>query len=72
MTIAPLPPAELTATAIRLLVQEIGIVNTARFINQFTMGYGNYTLERDKLNEGLTVADIAAAIRRDKNKGHLQ
>lgn len=45
-----------------LLIREMGILNTARFINQFTLGYGNYTAERDELFEHLTVDDIASAI----------
>lgn len=28
---------------------EIGLVDTMRFVNQFTMGYGDYTAERDEL-----------------------
>jgi hypothetical protein len=60
------PLTELTVTAIRLLAQEMGVVNTARFLNQFTMGYGNYTEERDHLFENLTVDDIVAAIKQKR------
>jgi hypothetical protein len=58
------PLAEITAQALRLLYQEIGVVNTVRFINQFTAGYGNYTEERERLFAGITLDDIAAAIKR--------
>jgi len=64
MTITAMPLAELTHSAIHLLCQEIGVVNTARFLNQFTMGYGNYTEEREQLFGQLTVDDIAAEIKR--------
>lgn len=67
MTTPVLPLAELTATAIRLLCQEMGIVNTARFLNQFTMGYGNYTEERDQLFGKLTVEEIVAAIKQPRS-----
>ncbi len=63
MTTPAMPLAELTVTAIRLLCQEIGIVNTARFLNQFTTGYGNYTEERDQLFGQMTVDEIVAAIK---------
>jgi len=43
------PLAEITQNAIRILFQEIGVVNTVRFINQYTTGYGNYTEERREL-----------------------
>lgn len=37
------PLAEITHEAIRILFREMGVVNTVRFINQYTAGYGNYT-----------------------------
>ncbi len=64
MIIESQPLAEITHTAIRLLCQELGVVKTVRFLNQFTTGYGNYTMERDDLFGDLTVDTIAAEIRR--------
>ncbi len=64
MIIESQPLAEITQSAIRLLCQEMGVVNTIRFLNQFTTGYGNYTEERDALLGPMTVADIAAEIKR--------
>jgi uncharacterized membrane protein YGL010W len=54
--------SELTTSTIRLLCREIGVVNTARFINQFTTGHGNYTEEREALVGDLTVDEIVAEI----------
>jgi hypothetical protein len=62
MTMIVPPHAELTVTAIRVLCDEIGIVNTARFLNQFTTGYGNYTEERDQLFGQMTVDEIVAPL----------
>ena len=62
MTTAYLSPIELTHTAIRILVKEIGIVNTARFIDQFMSGSGDYTAERDTLLPDMTVDEIVRAI----------
>jgi len=53
---------ELTREAIQLLYKEMGDVNTIRFINQFHAGYGNYTEERDRLFNNMTVDDIVAEI----------
>jgi hypothetical protein len=53
------PLAEITQSAIHLLCREMGVVNTARFLNQFSVGYGNYTEERDQLFGHLTVEDTA-------------
>jgi hypothetical protein len=60
------PLTELNVTAIRLLCQEMGVVNTARFLNQFTTGYGNYTEERDQLFGEMTVDEIVAKIKEIK------
>lgn len=57
-----MPLTELTRTAIHLLCEEVGIVNTARFLNQFTLGYGDYTNERDTLVGNPTVDTIMAEI----------
>ncbi len=58
------PLAEITQDAFRVLYKEIGLVNTVRFVNQFTTGYGNYTEEREHLFAGLTLDDVIAEIKR--------
>ncbi len=71
MTVKTMPLAELNASAIRMLCREFGVVNTARFIQQFTTGYGNYTEERDQIIGDLTVDEIVADIeRRRQTVGH--
>ncbi len=62
------PLAQVTQEAIRVLCREIGLVNTVRFVNQFTAGYGNYTEEREQLFAGLTLDDIVSDIRRTKEQ----
>ncbi len=72
MTITTMPLAELTTSTIQLLCREIGIVNTARFLSQFTMGYGNYTEEREQWLGDLTVDKIAAEIQKKQKNGELR
>ncbi len=62
------PLAEVTQEAIRILCKEMGLVNTVRFVNQFTVGYGNYTEEREQLFADLTLDDIITEIRRRKTQ----
>ena len=62
------PLAEITAQAIRVLCNEIGVVNTVRFILQFTAGYGNYTAEREQLFADMTLDDILSAIKRKRSQ----
>jgi len=64
LTMEVKPLAEITQDAIRVLCQEIGLVNTVRFVNQFTVGYGNYTEEREALFADLTMDEIVSAIKR--------
>ena len=59
------PLAEITQEAIAILYQEIGIVNTVRFLNQYTAGYGNYTEERDQLFGHLSLDEIVTEIKKD-------
>lgn len=67
MTIAATTPlAEVTTIALRVLIAEIGVVNTARFLSQFTTGYGDYTQDKARLFGTLTVDEIAAAIMKQK------
>lgn len=63
MSVQIQPVSELTHRATHALVQELGIVDTIRFLNQFRAGHGNYTLERGQLFEGMSVKDIVADIK---------
>ena len=66
----PKPLSELTQQAIDILFKEIGIVNTVRFLNQFTTGYGDYTEERESLLKDLTLDEIVEAARKVREKGN--
>jgi hypothetical protein len=68
MIAATVPLTELTTSTIQLLCREIGIVNTARFLNQFTIGYGNYTEEREQLVGDLTVDEIVQEITHQRRR----
>jgi hypothetical protein len=64
------PLNQITHEAIQVLYQEIGVVNTVRFLNQFTLGYGDYTAERDALFADLTLDDILTAIKLERGRGN--
>ena len=57
---------EVSQEAIRLLYRELGVVDTVRFLSQFTVGYGNYTEEREYLFADLTLDQTIAAINATK------
>lgn len=58
------PLSEITKQAIELLSKEMGIVDTVRFLNQFTTGYGDYTDEREALFKDLTLDELLSAIKK--------
>lgn len=73
MRTTPVPVAEITATAIRVLCRELGVVNTARFLNQFTTGLGNYTEQRDQILGETTVEELIREIHlKRKRRGRSQ
>ena len=63
MTTAPIPVAELTTNVIRVLCREFGAANTARFLNQFTTGFGDYTADRERTTDDATVDQLVKEIR---------
>jgi len=42
------PVSEITRRVTHILFKEMGVVDTIRFFNQFSMGQGDYTKEREK------------------------
>lgn len=72
MTVVAAPLAEITATAIRVLCREIGAVDTARFLSQFSTGFGDYTKERHQMLGEPSVDEIVDEIlkrRASKSRG---
>ena len=69
MIVETKPLIEVTRDAIKVLSKEIGIVNTVRFINQFTTGYGNYTEERGQMFSDMSLEDIVDEIKRRRGGG---
>ena len=68
MIVSTKPLAEVTHEAIGILLREIGVVNTVRFLNQFTGGLGNYNEEREQLFGELTLDEIVTAIEHDQKE----
>jgi hypothetical protein len=62
MTTGLKPLRQVNHEAIRLLSEHIGLVDTLRFVNQFSTGYGDYTKEREALFGNMTLEQILTAI----------
>lgn len=61
--IAERPLTELTQDAIRILYRELGVIETVRFLRQFTNGYGNYMVEREAMLGQKSVDELLAEIK---------
>lgn len=57
------PLFEVSQRARSVLIQELGVVDAMRFLNQFQVGSGDYSTERAKLFKDDTVKSIVAEIK---------
>ncbi len=48
MTVPTQPLSEVTREAVSVLVRELGVARTLRFLGQYRTGHGNYTAERER------------------------
>ena len=69
MSVQIKPISELTNRAKRALIQELGVVDAMRFLNQLRTGNGDYTAEREHLFQGETVKSIVADIKAQRSGG---
>ena len=58
--------SEINRQATHILFKEMGVVETIRFLNQFSVGQGNYTKERNKWLDKITMDDAIAQIKSGK------
>lgn len=45
-----------------ILIREMGVVDTIRFITQFSIGHGNYTEERRNMVDSMSLEEICSGI----------
>lgn len=62
------PISEVSNRARNILVQELGIIDTMRFLNQFGTGSGDYTAQREQLFKGESVKSVLADIKAKRSK----
>lgn len=62
------PLAELTEQATAILIREMGVTDTLRFLSQFRSGTGDYTKARGQWLDSLSLEQIASGIKARRNK----
>jgi len=55
--------AEVNATGIKALINALGVADTARFLQQYGPGIGDYTAERDAMLGPMTLNDVMTLAR---------
>jgi hypothetical protein len=62
------PLIQVNQQALRLLYQELGVVDAVRFLKQYTTGFGDYTQDRDALFGNKSLEEIVEDINRQGSK----
>ncbi|MEA1950042.1 MAG: hypothetical protein U9N87_01565 [Planctomycetota bacterium] len=62
------PIFEISRRATNILFEKIGAVDTIRFLNQFSVGRGDYTKEREKWLGDISLDDAISNIKSKKDE----
>ncbi len=62
------PLSEINQQATSILAREMGIADALRFLNQFSNGSGDYTVEREKWLGSLSLEQITSEIKANRNR----
>lgn len=62
------PLYEISVQATSILYKQLGITATIRFLNQFNIGFGDYTKEREEIFSSYSLAAITSAIKKGDAK----
>ena len=60
---------DINIKAITLLSSKLGTADTIRFLNQFTTGFGDYTEERKKVFDKMSMDEIVTEIKARRKRG---
>ncbi|WP_446010202.1 hypothetical protein [Candidatus Electrothrix sp.] len=60
---------DINIKAIALLSSKLGTADTIRFLNQFTTGFGDYTEERKKVFDKMSMDEIVTEIKARRKRG---
>jgi hypothetical protein len=62
------PISEITRRATHILFKKMGVVDTIRFLNQFSIGQGDYTKEREKWLGDISLDEAISQIKAEREK----
>ena len=62
------PLVAVNRKAFWVLYRELGVVDAVRFLRQFTTGFGDYSVEREALFGGKSLAEIVNEIKQEESR----
>ncbi len=62
------PLADINHQAREILVRELGVVDTLRFLSQFGLGSGDYTEERGQWLDDVSLEQVVSDIKANRRK----
>jgi hypothetical protein len=68
MSTAIRPLAEVTLRGTEILIREMGVVDAVRFLNQFRPGSGDYTKERGRWLNKVTLGQLVSEIKAGRKR----
>lgn len=68
MNVTMRPLAEISEEATTILIREMGVVDALRFLSQMHPGSGDYTKERGKWLDNLSLHEITSSIKSKRPK----
>jgi hypothetical protein len=68
MNIETRPISEISRRATHILFEKMGAVDTIRFLNQFSIGHGDYTKERENWLGDISLDDAISQIKAEREK----
>lgn len=70
MNVKTKPLHQLNEEAIQVLIQELGVADTARFIRQFSTGAGDYTEERRERLAEMSLDEVIDEVKKHREGGN--
>jgi hypothetical protein len=55
--------SQINHRATRILFENMGVVDTIRFLNQFSIGQGDYTKDREEWLSDMSLDDVVSQVR---------
>ena len=62
------PLSEINHKVLDILIREMGVVDTLRYLNQFSSGSGDYTKDRSQWLDELSLEEVTSAIKASRKQ----